>query len=74
MHDGRFETLEQVLDHYAGKVVKSEYLDPILQQNGKLGISLHLDEKVKIIAFLKTLDDDYFIKKESFSESIGEQY
>ncbi|MDI9858891.1 cytochrome c peroxidase [Flectobacillus roseus] len=69
MHDGRFETLEQVLDHYAGKVVKSEYLDPILQQNGKLGISLSSDEKVKIIAFLKTLDDDYFIKKESFSES-----
>lgn len=69
MHDGRFGTLEEVLDHYASGVEKSPTLDPLLSANGQLGISLNPDEKTKIIAFLKTLTDEAFLKDYRFSES-----
>lgn len=71
MHDGRFTTLEEVLDHYASSVENSPTLDPILNQNGTLGIALTTDEKQKIITFLKTLDDDDFLSDNRFSESSG---
>ena len=69
MHDGRLQTLEQVLEHYNLKVENSATLDPILKQNGKLGIPLSADEKSKILAFLKTLDDEDFINNPKFSEN-----
>ena len=68
MHDGRFGSLESVLNHYASGVQSSATLDPILNQNGKLGISLNADEKVKIIAFLKTLTDNQYLTDKRFSE------
>jgi len=76
MHDGRFTTLEQVLDHYAndkpgGKdsIYVSPTLDPLLNAAGqKRGISLTSAEKQSIIAFLKTLNDDDFIKDKRFSD------
>jgi cytochrome c peroxidase len=69
MHDGRLQTLEQVLELYNSKVENSEMLDPILKQNGNLGIKLSQEEKVKILAFLKTLDDPDFITNPKFSEN-----
>ncbi|WP_158237918.1 cytochrome c peroxidase [Emticicia sp. TH156] len=69
MHDGRFRTLEEVLNHYAGSVQKTPYLDPQLLQDGLPGITLGLAEQQKIIAFLKTLDDPDFIASQRFSES-----
>ena len=68
MHDGRFFTLEAVLNHYANGVTSTENLDPILNNNGSLGIPLTSDEKVKIIAFLKTLTDHEFISNPKFAE------
>jgi cytochrome c peroxidase len=47
MHDGRFETLESVLNHYSSGIVDLATLDPILKQNGT-GIAL---EKKNTIAF-----------------------
>jgi cytochrome c peroxidase len=69
MHDGRLQTLEQVLEHYNSKVENSPTLDPILKQSGQLGIPLSANEKTKIPAFLKTLDDEDFIKNPKFSEN-----
>ena len=40
MHDGRFATLEQVIDHYRTGVKDSPTLDPALKINGQLGIAL----------------------------------
>lgn len=58
MHDGRFRTLEEVLDHYSDGVVYSPSLAPALQQAGKKpGIPMSKEEKQRIIAFLKTLTD-----------------
>jgi cytochrome c peroxidase len=67
MHDGRFKTLEQVLDHYANGVADSETLDPILKTNDAPGISLTSEEKANIIQFLKTLTDRDFIHEKRFS-------
>jgi cytochrome c peroxidase len=66
MHDGRFNTLEQVLDHYAAGVKQSPTLAPELQQNGSLGIPLTTAEKERIIEFLKTLTDEDFIRDQRF--------
>lgn len=64
MHDGRFVTLEQVLNHYAGAVVSSPTLDPLLAG----GIPMTAQEKADIIAFLKTLTDNSFTSDHRFSE------
>lgn len=68
MHDGRLYTLEAVLNHYASAVSNSTTLDPILNNNGTLGIPLTSDEKTKIIAFLKTLTDNQYLTDSRFSE------
>ncbi|OED35791.1 cytochrome-c peroxidase [Flavobacteriaceae bacterium (ex Bugula neritina AB1)] len=70
MHDGRFKTLNDVLDHYASGMVESETLDPIFRNpnNSDIGIPLTEEEKEQIISFLKTLTDDDYINDSRFSE------
>ncbi len=68
MHDGRFRTLENVLDFYANGVVDSPTLDPLLKQDGRLGIPLNETEKKQIIAFLRTLTDQDFLRRKEISE------
>jgi len=53
MHDGRFFTMKEVLDHYSDGIVESHSLDPQLAN----GIPMTSTEKEQIIAFLKTLTD-----------------
>lgn len=65
MHDGRFATLEQVLEHYRTGVVASPGLAPELQQ--QLGLPISVVEKEMIIAFLHTLTDDVFVKSKGFA-------
>lgn len=68
MHDGRFFTLEAVLDHYSSGMVNSPTLDTSLNSNGTIGIPLTNSEKTKIIAFLKTLTDNQYLTDKRFSE------
>lgn len=68
MHDGRFYSLDAVLEHYNSGVVNTVTLDPILHSNGVLGIPLTTAEKLKLIAFLKTLTDNEFLTDKRFSE------
>ncbi len=68
MHDGRFLTLEGVLEHYNSGVGNSTNLDPILNTNGRLGIALTPTEKTQLIAFLKTLTDTQYLTDKRFSE------
>ncbi len=67
MHDGRFLNLEGVLEHYAGGVKQTDNLDPLLKQNGRLGIAMTKEEQQKIIAFLKTLTDKDFLTNPRFA-------
>jgi cytochrome c peroxidase len=69
MHDGRFGTLNSVLDFYNTGVQETENIDPILKQSEETyGITLNHQEKEQIIAFLKTLTDEKFIHDERFAE------
>jgi len=68
MHDGRFYTLEAVLEHYSKGVQISPGLDPILQKNGQKGIHMDDNEKASLIAFLKTLNDPSFITDKKLAE------
>lgn len=66
MHDGRFYTLEQCLDHYVSGIVISSTLAPELQSGS---IPLTVQEKTDIIAFLKTLTDTKFLTDSRFAET-----
>ncbi len=68
MHDGRFYTLDAVMDFYADNVESQPNLDPLLRQNGHIGIPMNSQEKKYIIAFLKTLSDKNFITNPKFAE------
>lgn len=69
MHDGRYHTLEEVLDHYTSAVQQSPTLDPGLQRAGrKPGIDMTDSEKKSIIAFLRTLSDEQFIRNSKLSD------
>ncbi|AWG20091.1 cytochrome-c peroxidase [Flavobacterium faecale] len=68
MHDGRFGTLEAVMDHYDSGVTVSATLDPILNQNATVGIPLSATEKAQLVLFLKTLTDNQYLTDKRFSE------
>lgn len=64
MHDGRFFTLDAVLDHYTSQVQASPNLDEAL----KNGIKLSSENRKQILAFLATLNDRSFLLDKRFSE------
>lgn len=68
MHDGRFETLEEVLEHYSSGIQQSETLDSIFYARNRIGFNLSEREKESIIFFLKALTDHTFLKDRRFSE------
>ncbi|OOV17591.1 cytochrome-c peroxidase [Flavobacterium sp. LM4] len=68
MHDGRFITLEAVIEHYSNGVLDSPTLDPLLKKDKKLGVTLSDTEKKQLIAFLKTLTDYQYLNDKRFSE------
>jgi len=68
MHDGRFDTLEEVVDHYNHNIKISPTLNSTLasvQNNG--GLQLTPQDKSDLIAFLKTLTDYELINNPKFS-------
>jgi cytochrome c peroxidase len=60
MHDGRFRTLEDVIEHYSTGVVRSATLDPNLAKHPDGGVPLTDADKRALVAFLKTLTDESF--------------
>lgn len=68
MHDGRFKTIDEVLDHYNLSLKNSPTVDQLLyQNNNQLGIAISTNEKEAIKAFLHTLTDHHFITNKNFS-------
>lgn len=57
MHDGRFATLEQVVEHYNTGIVRSPTLDPNLAKHPDGGLHLSPADCRALVAFLKTLTD-----------------
>ena len=65
MHDGRFVTLEQVVEHYSTGVKRSSSLDPNLSKHPETGLNLSAADKKALVAFLKTLTDERLLPKSS---------
>lgn len=57
MHDGRFATLEEVVEHYSSGVRRGETLDPNLAKHPANGLNLSTEDKAALVAFLKTLTE-----------------
>lgn len=53
MHDGRFATLEEVVDFYNQGGIKNPFLDPLV-----VPLNLTRDEKKDLVAFLNTLNGE----------------
>ncbi len=70
MHDGRFRTLQEVLEHYNAHIKTSPNLDPLIAQasNEVEGATLMLTtaEKNDLLFFFEMLTDSSFIKNEHF--------
>lgn len=69
MHDGRFQTLEEVVEFYnSGVNQSSPNISPLMLKANRPGGSLNLtdQEKADLVAFLKTLTDEQFISNPEF--------
>lgn len=66
MHDGRFTTLDEVINHYRFGVKNSATLATELNINGELGISMTDEEVESLKLFLETLTDYEFISNPIF--------
>ena len=69
MHDGRFKTLEEVVNHYINGIKPHQHLD-VKFTDGKGNVkplNLNSIEKKAIIAFLKTLTDQEMTKDPKWS-------
>ena len=67
MHDGRFQTLEEVVEHYNSGGKPSATVDPLMKHVGT-GLGLSEQEKADLVAFLKALTDSTFITNPDFSD------
>lgn len=57
MHDGRFSTLDEVIDFYSEGVQYSEEISPLMHHVMEGGVQLTPQEKAQLKAFLNTLTD-----------------
>ena len=70
MHDGRFNTLRQVVDHYSDAVQDTPGLDPLLRNLGGLPQRLNLTaaQRDALVAYLQTLTDQAFLNDVRFAD------
>ncbi len=66
MHDGRFKTLDEVIDFYSSGLVNSPYVDPLMHYINYNGVQLTAQEKADLKAFIRTLRDDVFLTNPAF--------
>ncbi len=70
MHDGRFNTLEEVVEHYNSGIQAHRNLDPkfIGPDGNPKRLELNALEKSALVAFLKTLTDEELLRDIRFSD------
>lgn len=70
MHDGRFKTLEEVVEFYDHQSHRGiDNIDPVMVKPGKEnGLKLNPQQKAQLVAFLKTLTDDVMINSPEFKQ------
>jgi cytochrome c peroxidase len=68
MHDGRFETLDEVINHYSEGLKRSSTIDPLMKKVHQGGVLLTTKEKADLKAFLLSLSDFDFVNNKGFEE------
>jgi cytochrome c peroxidase len=73
MHDGRFTTLEEVVEFYNSGIQDNPNLDLLLRENGDpngevVRLNLTEIESRALVDFMKTLTDHQFLADEKFSD------
>lgn len=68
MHDGRFTTLDEVINHYSEGLKNSATIDPLMKNVGQGGAFLSPSDKADLKAFLLSLSDPDFINNPDFQE------
>lgn len=67
MHDGRFQTLEEVVAHYNTGIQLSATVDPAIAATEETGLMLTAEDQQDLVSFLKTLSDETFLNEIKFS-------
>lgn len=68
MHDGRFATLEEVINHYSEGLKNSPTIDPLMKKINQGGTNLTNKDKADLKAFLLTLTDNEFVNNPDFQK------
>lgn len=66
MHDGRFATLDDVINHYSEGLQSSPTIDPLMKKVNEGGVQLSDQDKADLKAFLLSLSDPSFINNPAF--------
>ena len=66
MHDGRFKSLDDVINHYSTGVQQSATIDPKMEFVFQGGVQLDFQQKSLLKAFLMTLTDYKYINNPKF--------
>lgn len=66
MHDGRFATLDEVINHYSEGLVFSETIDPLMKNVAEGGAHLTDQDKADLKAFLLSLSEPEFTTNPDF--------
>ena len=67
MHDGRFASIDEVINHYSEGLQNSPTIDPLMKKVNQGGVQLSPQEKASLKAFLLSLTDEAFINNPNFS-------
>lgn len=66
MHDGRFLTLDDVIEHYSTGIQHSATIDPLMEFASQGGVHLDPEQRNQLKAFLLTLTDHNFVTNPDF--------
>jgi cytochrome c peroxidase len=69
MHDGRFATIDQVIDHYNDGGHPGFTVDPFMKfTDPDLTLELTAQKRAQLIAFLNALTDMDFVNNPAFAD------
>lgn len=67
MHDGRFATIEEVVNFYSDSVnANSTNIDGLMFDRGSHVANLNIQEKADLVAFLRAITDSSFVQNPNF--------
>jgi len=67
MHDGRFKTLDEIIDFYSEGLVYSDFVHPLMKNVREEGVQLNDEDKAALKAFLLSLTDHEMISNPAYA-------